>query len=153
MSEPATGPVAKPPWERRLVAGLLCATIVLGAIGAALFGISAIVEGMEYDGPELPFYIAAGILSVAVCVVGWFAAEAAGEYAAGRPVSGKRVAWLFAATWVLWFAWGIPATYSFFSAGLVVYTVLTAPVVALVLLVSWLVRRPARPRADLRSPL
>jgi hypothetical protein len=112
----------------------------LGMLVAGLFGFGSIVEGSTYDGPEGPWYVAIAILSVAVCFAGWFAVAAAGNYVANEDVSGKRVAWLTAATWLLWFLWGIPVSGAWLSAALVIYTALVLPPLLLVLLVSWLIR-------------
>lgn len=126
-----------------MVAGLLALTtaaavLLVAAVGAA--GLTDIVNG-SLDTSDRPLYIASGVLTVPVIVLGAMATAAAARYALGRDVSGARVAWTGLATWLLLFAWGIPASGAWLSAALVIYTALALPVVGLVLLVSWLARR------------
>ena len=131
---------AKPPPERRLVAGLLCLTAGLGALIVAVVGLAYLTELDNFNTPELSLYIAGGLLTIPTLLVDALATRAAFRYAAGTDHRGKRVAWLFAAAWLLWFAWGIPTTLGWGSAALVIYTVLVLPFVLLLLLVSWLAR-------------
>lgn len=80
------------------------------------------------------------MLSVPAIAVGAVATLNAARYAAGRDVSGQRVALWGLGAWLLWFAWGIPTSTAFLSAALLIYTALALPVAGLVLLVSNIAR-------------
>jgi hypothetical protein len=129
------------PWERRALAAVLCVTLGFGGMVAAVFAAAALTGGDQYDGPDLLWEILTVILTIALAVLGWFAIAAAGNYVANEAVSGRRVAQLAAATWLLFFVWGIPATGWLLSGALVIYTALVLPFVLVVLAVSWLARR------------
>jgi hypothetical protein len=124
-----------------VLAGLACFTTGLGVLVAAVFAAAYISDADSFDTPDLPLYVAGAVLTALTCVVGALSTWASFGYAAGRGVTGQRAALLFAATWLLWFAWGVPTSYGLLSGVLVVYTVALLPVAGLVLLVAWLLRR------------
>jgi hypothetical protein len=126
------------------MAAAVAVTAGLGVAVAVLIGVAVVVlvpvdeddlSVLEVVGWVLATLVATGL----VAAVGARTVIEARRYIRGEDASGRRIASLLAATWVLWLVWGIPATGGWFSAALVLYTALVLPC----LLVVWIVWRLA----------
>ena len=114
-----------------MLAAVVAVTAGLGVVTAALGGVAvAIVALVEDDfttAEALAWSLATLVATAAVCAVGTRTTVLATRYARGEPASGRKIAWLFAATWALWLVWGIPASVGWFSAVLLFYTAFLLP--------------------------